>query len=118
MARKIIVKLMDTMAERNRWCNARQLIADGVFRPFPSGGLSTAAAEVATEPESTSSSSDGRLSDRRAARIWSRAFPVRAEHREEFRALMAWGKATRCMTNPVSSGRIRAVGKAHLETSA
>ena len=114
--RKIIVKLMDDDGKNATAAqNARQLIADGVFLLFGSieGGPSTAVAEVATElkvPFFGPMAGSPTLRRPHLAYV----FPVRAEHREEFRALMAWGKATG-MTNVGFFRSDTAVGKAHLE---
>lgn len=114
--RKIVVKLVDDDGKSaNAAQNARQLIADGVFVLFGSieGGPSTAVAEVATELKVPFfGPMAGSPTLRRPHQPY--VFPVRAEHREEFRALMAWGKAT----GLTSVGFFRsdtAVGRAHLE---
>ena len=114
--RKIVVKLVDDDGKSaNAAQNARQLIADGVFVLFGSieGGPSTAVAEVATELKVPFfGPMAGSPTLRRPHQPY--VFPVRAEHREEFRALMAWGKATG-MTSVGFFRSDTAVGRAHLE---
>lgn len=114
--RKIVVKLVDDDGKSaNAAQNARQLIADGVFVLFGSieGGPSTAVAEVATELKVPFfGPMAGSPTLRRPHQPY--VFPVRAEHREEFRTLMAWGKSTG-MTSVGFFRSDTAVGKAHLE---
>ncbi|HSV69608.1 MAG TPA: ABC transporter substrate-binding protein [Methylibium sp.] len=75
--------------------NARQLVQDGVFVLFGAveGGPSTAVAKVATE---TKVPFFGPMAGPPGLRRPHQpmVFPVRAEHRDEFRALMEWGHAT------------------------
>lgn len=114
--RKIILKVMDDGAQAAQAAsNARQLVRDGVFILFGSieGGPSTAVAEVANEAKVPFfGPMAGSPTLRRPHQPY--VFPVRAEHREEFRALMNWGKRTGLTT----LGMLYAdtpVGKAHLE---
>lgn len=114
--RKIILKVMDDGAQAAQAAsNARQLVRDGVFILFGSieGGPSTAVAEVANEEKVPFfGPMAGSPTLRRPHQPY--VFPVRAEHREEFRALMNWGKRTGLTT----LGMLYAdtpVGKAHLE---
>jgi len=74
--------------------NARKLVQDGAFMLFGSieGGPSTAIAKVAQEARVPFF---GPMAGSPALRRphLPMVFPVRAEHREEFRALMAWGQS-------------------------
>jgi ABC-type branched-subunit amino acid transport system substrate-binding protein len=91
--RRIVLRVLDddnksTQAE----ANARKLIDDGVFLLFGSieGGPSTAVMKAAVElgvPLFAPMAGSPTL--RRPHQAW--VFPVRAEHREEFRALVAHG---------------------------
>jgi branched-chain amino acid transport system substrate-binding protein len=94
--RKIMLRTLDddnqgAVAE----ANARKLVQDGAFVLFGSieGGPSTAIATVARE---TRVPFFGPMAGSPALRRPHQpmVFPVRAEHREEFRALMTWGKST------------------------
>lgn len=94
--RRIVLRLLDddnssTTAE----ANARKLVADGAFLLFGSveGGPSVAVMKVAAE---TKVPFFGPMAGSPALRSPPQAhvFPVRAEHKEEFRALMLWGKRT------------------------
>jgi branched-chain amino acid transport system substrate-binding protein len=95
--------------------NARKLVAEGAFILFGSieGGPSTAVAKVAEElkvPFFGPMAGSPTLRRPHAPMV----FPVRAEHREEFRALMDWGKRTGLKT----VGFFHAdsdVGRQHLE---
>lgn len=75
--------------------NARQLVQDGAFVLFGAveGGPSTAVAKVAAE---TKVPFFGPMAGPPGLRRPHQpmVFPVRAEHRDEFRALMEWGHAT------------------------
>lgn len=93
--RKIVLRTLDddnqsAAAE----ANARKLIQDGAFILFGSieGGPSTAIAKVAQE---TRVPFFGPMAGSPALRRPHQpmVFPVRAEHREEFRALMTWGQS-------------------------
>ena len=94
--RKIVVRTLDddnksTTAESN----ARKLIADGAFLLFGpvEGGPSTAVAKVANELKvPLFGPMAGPPGLRRP--LLPMVFPVRAEHRDEFRALMTWGSNT------------------------
>jgi branched-chain amino acid transport system substrate-binding protein len=114
--RKIVLRTLDDdnkapAAE----ANARKLVSEGVFILFASqeGGPSTAVAKAAEElrvpffgPMAGSPNLRRPLSPM--------VFPVRAEHRDEFRALMDWGQRTGLK----SVGFFHAdsdVGRAHLE---
>lgn len=75
--------------------NARKLVAEGAFILFGSieGGPSTAVAKVAEElrvPFFGPMAGSPTLRRPHSPMV----FPVRAEHREEFRALMEWGQRT------------------------
>lgn len=114
--RKITLRVLDDDNKAaNASANARQLIADGAFILFGSieGGPSNAIAEVANEMRVPFfGPMAGSPTLRRPHNPY--VFPVRAEHREEFRALMNWGKTTGMTT----VGLLRAdteVGKTHLE---
>lgn len=114
--RKLVLRVVDDENKADKAeANARQLIADGAFILFGSieGGPSTAVATVANELKVPFfGPMAGSPSLRRPHQPY--VFPVRAEHREEFRALMTWGKSTGLTT----VGMLRAdtgVGQAHLE---
>jgi branched-chain amino acid transport system substrate-binding protein len=95
--------------------NARKLLAEGAFILFASqeGGPSTAVAKVAEElrvPFFGPMAGSPNLRRPHSPMV----FPVRAEHRDEFRALMAWGQRTGLK----SVGFFHAdsdVGRAHLD---
>lgn len=114
--RKLVLRTLDDENKAsNATTNARQLIADGVFILFGSleGGPSTAVAEVATEAKVPFfGPMAGSPTLRRPYQPY--VFPVRAEHRDEFSALLNWGKSTGMKT----IGFVRAdtpVGGTHLE---
>jgi len=114
--RKLVLRVVDDENKADKAeANARQLIADGAFILFGSieGGPSTAVAKVANELKVPFfGPMAGSPTLRRPHQPY--VFPVRAEHREEFRALMTWGKSTGLKT----VGMLRAdtgVGQAHLE---
>lgn len=114
--RKLVLRVVDDENKADKAeANARQLIADGAFILFGSveGGPSTAVAKVANEQKVPFfGPMAGSPTLRRPHQPY--VFPVRAEHREEFRALMTWGKSTGLTT----VGMLRAdtgVGQAHLE---
>lgn len=114
--RKIVLRVLDDENKAaNAAANARQLVKDGAFILFGSveGGPSTAVAEVANEFKVPFfGPMAGSPTLRRPHQPY--VFPVRAEHRDEFRALMNWGKTTGMTT----VGMLRAdtgVGKIHLE---
>lgn len=95
--------------------NARQLVKEGAFILFASqeGGPSTAVAKAAEElrvPFFGPMAGSPNLRRPHSPMV----FPVRAEHRDEFRALMEWGQRTGLK----SVGFFHAdsdVGRAHLE---
>lgn len=114
--RKLVLRTLDDENKAtNAAANARQLLADGAFILFGSieGGPSTAVAEVAAENKVPFfGAMAGSPTLRRPHQAY--VFPVRAEHREEFRALMTWGKTTGMTT----VGFLRAdteVGRTHLD---
>lgn len=114
--RKIVLKVLDDENKADKAeANARQLLADGAFILFGSieGGPSSAVAKVANEQKVPFfGPMAGSPTLRRPHQPY--VFPVRAEHREEFRALMNWGKSIGLTT----VGLLRAdteVGQAHLE---
>lgn len=94
--RRIVTQVLDddNQAEKAE-ANARQLVRDGVFILFSAidGGSSTAVMNVANE---TGVPFFGPLAGSPALRRPHQrlVFPVRAEHKDEFRALMVWGKST------------------------
>jgi ABC-type branched-subunit amino acid transport system substrate-binding protein len=94
--RKIVVRTLDddnkgAVAE----ANARKLVQDGAFVLFGSieGGPSTAVMKVAAEAKVPFI---GPMAGPPALRRPHQpmVFPVRAEHRDEFRALMTWARST------------------------
>ncbi len=114
--RKVVLRTLDddnksAAAE----ANARQLIAEGAFILFASqeGGPSTAVAKAAEElrvPFFGPMAGSPNLRRPHSPMV----FPVRAEHRDEFRALMEWGQRTGLK----SVGFFHAdsdVGRAHLD---
>ncbi len=114
--RKIVLRTLD---DDNKGAaaeaNARKLLADGAFILFASqeGGPSTAVAKVAEElrvPFFGPMAGSPNLRRPHSPMV----FPVRAEHKDEFRALMQWGQRTGLK----SLGFFHAdsdVGRAHLE---
>ncbi len=93
--RRIVMKTLDD-DNRNAIAeaNARKLVDEGVFMLFGAieGGPSTAVMKVAGERKVPFfGPMAGPPALRRPHQEW--VFPVRAEHRDEFRALMAWGKS-------------------------
>jgi len=114
--RKIVLRqLDDDNKPANAETNARKLVQDGAFILFGSieGGPSTAVMKVANElkvPLFGPMAGPPILRRPHQAMV----FPVRAEHREEFKALMTWGKNT----GLTSVGFLHAdtdVGRQHLE---
>jgi ABC-type branched-subunit amino acid transport system substrate-binding protein len=93
--RRIVVKTLDD-ENRNATAeaNARKLVDEGAFMLFGAveGGPSTAVMKVAGERKVPFfGPMAGPPALRRPYQEW--VFPVRAEHRDEFRALMTWGKS-------------------------
>ena len=93
--RRIVVRTLDDDNKTSQAeANARTLIEQGAFALFGSveGGPSTAVMKVAVEKKvpfiGPMAGSPGLRRPFEAM-----VFPVRAEHREEFRALMAWGRS-------------------------
>lgn len=114
--RKLVLRTLDDENKAsNAASNARQLLAEGAFILFGSieGGPSTAVAEVASAQKVPFfGPMAGSPTLRRPHQPY--VFPVRAEHRDEFRALMNWGKTIGMTT----VGFLRAdteVGLTHLE---
>lgn len=114
--RKIVLRVLDDDNKAaNAEANARKLVADGAFILFGSieGGPSNAIMKVANEFKVPFfGPMAGSPTFRRPYQPF--VFPVRAEHRDEFRALMAWGKTT----GLDSIGFLYSdtdVGRAHLE---
>ena len=114
--RKIVLKVMDddnNLAKAE--ANARQLLAEGAFILFGSieGGPSNTVMKVASELKVPFfGPMAGSPTMRRPYQPY--VFPVRAEHRDEFRALMKWGKSSGLKT----VGFLHAdsdVGRSHLE---
>ena len=114
--RKIVIRLLDDQGDAVRAeANAKKLVGDGVFALFGSleGGPSNAVLKVANEAKVPFfGPMAGSPTFRRPHQPY--AFPVRAEHREEFRALMTWGKTIGLKTVGFMH-QDTAVGKAHLE---
>lgn len=114
--RKLVLRTADDdNASSTAEANARKLLAEGAFVLFASqeGGPSTAVAKVAEElrvPFFGPMAGSPNLRRPHSPMV----FPVRAEHRDEFRALMEWGQRTGLKT----VGLFHAdsdVGRAHLE---
>ena len=94
--RRIVMRTLDDDNNTNTAeANARKLVKDGVFLLFGSveGGPSTAVMKAADE---LNVPLFGPMAGPPALRRPAQAmvFPVRAEHREEFRALMTFGQKT------------------------
>jgi ABC-type branched-subunit amino acid transport system substrate-binding protein len=94
-ARKLVLRTLDDdNKSANAEANARTLVRDNVFVLFGSieGGPSTAVMKVAQE---TGVPFIGPMAGAPSLRRPHQplVFPVRAEHRDEFRALMSWGKS-------------------------
>ena len=94
--RRIVMRTLDDDNKpATAEANARQLAQDGVFLLFgcieggPSGAVMKAASELKVPLFGPMA---GPPTLRRP--VQTMVFPVRAEHREEFRALMTWGKST------------------------
>lgn len=113
--RKIVTRILDDEAKADKAeANARELVDAGVFLLFSAidGGPSGAVMKVANE---TKVPFFGPLAGPPTLRAPHQplVFPVRAEHKDEFQALMVWGKNTGLKT----VGFLRAdtpVGQAHL----
>lgn len=114
--RKLVLRTLDDdNKSATAEANARQLVNDGVFILFASqeGGPSTAVAQVAEElrvPFFGPMAGSPNLRRPFSPMV----FPVRAEHRDEFHALMTWGQRTGLK----DVGFFHAdsdVGRAHLE---
>jgi branched-chain amino acid transport system substrate-binding protein len=114
--RKIVQRILDDEDKAaNAEANARKLLQDGAFILFSSidGGPSTAVIKVANEakvPFFGPMAGPPTLRKPHQALV----FPVRAEHKDEFRALMVWGKNTGLNT----AGFLHAdtdVGRMHLD---
>ena len=114
--RKINVRRLDDQGNATQaQTNAQKLVNDGVFALFGSleGGPSNAVLSVANEAKVPFfGPMAGSPTFRRPYQPY--AFPVRAEHREEFRALMTWGKTIGLKTVGFMH-QDTAVGRTHLE---
>lgn len=114
--RRIVLRTLDDDNKgATAEANARKLVADGAFVLFGSieGGPSTAVAKVAEElrvPFFGPMAGSPNLRRPHSPMV----FPVRAEHREEFRALMAWGQRTGLQTVAFFHADSD-VGRQHLE---
>jgi len=114
--RKVVLRTLDDDSKASTAeANARKLLADGAFVLFASqeGGPSTAVATVAEElrvPFFGPMAGSPNLRRPHSPMV----FPVRAEHRDEFRALMEWGKRTGLKTVAFFHADSD-VGRAHLE---
>jgi ABC-type branched-subunit amino acid transport system substrate-binding protein len=96
LGRKIVMRTLDDDNKTaTAEANARKLVQDGVFLLFGpvEGGPSAAVMKAASELKVPLF---GPMAGPPALRrpLQPMVFPVRAEHREEFRALMNWGKST------------------------
>lgn len=114
--RKIVTRILDDDNKAGTAeANARKLVADGAFILFSAidGGPSTAVMKVANELKVPFF---GPLAGPPILRRPHQplVFPVRAEHKDEFRALMAWGKSTGLRTVGFLHAD-SAVGQMHLE---
>lgn len=113
--RRIVLRTLDDRNDSKlAAANARQLVADGVFLLFGSieGGPSTAVAEVASAAQVPFfGPMAGSPTLRRP--FLPMVFPVRAEHREEFRELMTYGRSLGLKTLAFFHSDTD-VGRAHL----
>lgn len=93
--RLVLRTLDDDNKAASAEANAKKLVDDGVFMLFGSveGGPSTAVAAVATAAQVPFLGPLAGSPSLRRPHL-PMVFPVRAEHREEFRALMGWAKGT------------------------
>lgn len=94
--RKIVTRILDDDNKADKAeANARQLVADGAFILFGAidGGPSAAVMKAANDLKVPFF---GPLAGPPTLRSPHQplVFPVRAEHKDEFQALMAWGKST------------------------
>ena len=114
--RKIVTRILDdNNSAATAEANARKLVEEGAFVLFSAidGGPSTAVMKVANElkvPFFGPMAGPPTLRHPHQKLV----FPVRAEHKDEFRALMTWGKST----GLTSVGFLHAdtdVGRMHLE---
>jgi branched-chain amino acid transport system substrate-binding protein len=114
--RKIVQRILDDEDKSAKAeANARKLVEEGAFILFSAidGGSSTAVMKVANE---TGVPFFGPMAGPPILRVPHQplVFPVRAEHKDEFRALIGWGKSTGIKT----LGFLHAdteVGRMHLE---
>jgi branched-chain amino acid transport system substrate-binding protein len=94
--RRIVMRTLDdNNSAATAEANARKLVEEGAFLLFGpvEGGPSTAVMKAATDMKvPLFGPMAGPPGLRRP--LQKMVFPVRAEHREEFRALMTWGKST------------------------
>lgn len=114
--RKIVLRVLDDESSSTKAeANARQLVADGAFILFGSieGGPSNGVMKVAGELKVPFfGPMAGSPTMRRPHQPY--VFPVRAEHRDEFRALMLWGKTIGLQTVGFLHANSE-VGRSHLE---
>lgn len=114
--RRLVLRTLDDQGRNDQAeAHAQRLVADGVFLLFGSleGGPSSAVARVAT---ARGVPFVGPMAGAPGLRRPHQAmvYPVRAEHREEFRAMMVWGRSVGLRT----IGLLHAdtdVGRQHLE---
>jgi ABC-type branched-subunit amino acid transport system substrate-binding protein len=93
--RRVVLRTLDDDNQgATAQANARKLVQDGAFMLFGSieGGPSTAIAKVAQEARVPFFGPMAGSPSLRRPHL-PMVFPVRAEHREEFRALMTWGQS-------------------------
>lgn len=93
--RRIVVRVLDDQNKSaTAEANARQLVSDGVFLLFAciEGGPSTAVATVASDAAVPLFGPMAGAPTLRRPHL-PMVFPLRAEHRDEFRALLAHGKS-------------------------
>jgi branched-chain amino acid transport system substrate-binding protein len=109
LGRKIVTRILDDDNKADKAdANARQLVADGAFILFGAidGGPSSAVMKAANDLKVPFF---GPLAGPPTLRSPHQplVFPVRAEHKDEFQALMVWGKST----------GLKSVGFLHADTA-
>lgn len=93
--RKLVLRVLDDENDSAKAAaNARSLVEGGAFMLFGSieGGPSTAVADVAAAAQVPFFAPMAGSPGLRRPLV-EMVFPVRAEHRDEFRALMSWGRS-------------------------
>lgn len=116
--RRLLLRTLDDRNDaRQAEANAKQLVDGGAFMLFGSieGGPSTAVASVAEAQRVPFVGPMAGAPTLRRPHL-SMVFPVRAEHREEFRALVTWARRTGLSTVAFFHSDSD-VGRAHLQNT-